>query len=178
MKITVTTFECQRPSLVLNETMLDGRYNLTKYGETAEEQKDNAPRYTCGMNYDKRLRESYEIKNKTKTTIKTIGIHDEKKKREKKHTNAYKNPNKHGGNLTMEVGVELFLPLKEIKVNLPLVSVDVSWGSEAQSQQQPIVQVDTHPMVLTHGWSLMTFNVSLKGTSNIEKLKCSVIVSL
>jgi len=60
----------------------------------------------------------------------------------------------------MQLSQKLFLGLDEIVVNFPTLSVDVSWND--YNIDGGIIRVQTYPIVLSHGWTVFTFNVTLK----------------
>jgi hypothetical protein len=148
----VTHFQCERPGMVPmmdNEALSTyGHYNTTGY--YIPEEDDDAlynvskevlafralpriPNYVCGMgDRSKRLAKSTNVKNKTKTTLKSIGIID--------------TPMQTMENITLQIAVELFLGLDEIMVDFPSVVVDVSWNN-MDHINDAVLSVKTFPMV-------------------------------
>ena len=91
------------------------------------------PNYVCGMgDRSKRLAKSTVVKNKTTTTLKSIGILD--------------TPSQTTENITLQIAVELFLGLDEIMVDFPSVVVDVSWNN-MDHINDAVLSVKTFPMV-------------------------------
>ena len=136
-------FQCERPAL--NVSSITGQYNLTGYLE------GEAPNYNCGMSYKKRLAKSLHPKNKTGTFFREIGILDD---------------NNENDGLAIQIGMELYLAMDEIIINFPSISVDVAWGSKEEIKKGPILRVDTLPKFLQHGWTLFTFNITIRRDEN------------